>query len=55
MHQDTPGPNEPIDMVIITEHVEDAKMRAAMDDIDGFEDCLAPSLRIRMLDPEPVD
>lgn len=55
MHQDTPGPNEPIDMVIITEHVEDAKMRSAIAELDDFDDILAPSLRIRILDPEPVD
>jgi hypothetical protein len=55
MHQDTPGPYEPIDMVIITEHVEDARVRSAMAELATFDVVLGPTDRIRMLDREPLD
>jgi homoserine dehydrogenase len=55
MNQDTPGPGEPIDMVMLTEVVEDARVRAAMAELDTFDDVLGPTDRIRILEPDPVE
>jgi homoserine dehydrogenase len=55
MNQDVPGPGEPIDMVILTESVEDAKVRSALAEVDGFDFVLAPTHRLRILEPDPVD
>lgn len=48
MNQDTPGYGEPIDMVVLTESVREADLRAAMAEIETFEDCLKPPYRIRL-------
>ena len=55
MNQDTPGPGEPIDMVILTEAVEDRKVVAALAELDTFDDVLAPTHRVRILDPDPLE
>jgi homoserine dehydrogenase len=55
MNQDTPGPSEPIDMVILTEAVEEAKLQAALRELDRFDDVLAPTHRFRMLPPDPME
>jgi homoserine dehydrogenase len=55
MNQDTPAPGEPIDMVILTEPVEEHKLVAALQAVDRFEDVLAPTRRLRILPPDPVD
>jgi homoserine dehydrogenase len=52
MNQDTPGPGEAIDMVIMTERTAEAKVRAAIAELDTFEDTLAPTHRFRILEPE---
>ena len=54
MNQDTPGPAEPIDMVILTEAVEDHKVVSALRELDGFDDILAPTHRLRILPAELV-
>lgn len=55
MNQDTPGPSEPIDMVILTEAVEEAKLRASLEELDRFDEVLAPTHRFRILEPDPID
>jgi homoserine dehydrogenase len=55
MNQDTPGENEPIDMVILTEAVEEHKLQAALTTLDRFADVLAPTHRLRILPPDPLD
>ncbi len=55
MNQDTPGENEPIDMVILTEEVEEHKLRAALAALDELDVVLAPTHRLRILPPDPVD
>ncbi len=55
MNQDTPGPGEPIDMVILTESVADHKVAAALAELDTFDDVLAPTHRVRILDPDPLE
>jgi homoserine dehydrogenase len=55
MNQDTPAPNEPIDMVILTEAVEEHKLLAALAALDQFDDVLGPTLRLRILAADPVD
>jgi len=50
MNQDTPGPGEPIDMVIMTERVPEAKIQAALAELDTFEFALMPTHRFRILD-----
>jgi len=52
MNQDTPGPGEPINMVIITEAAAESKIRAAIEALDALDVCLAPTVRIRMLAAE---
>lgn len=55
MNQDTPGRGEPIEMVILTEHTTEAKLRGALAEIDTFDDVLGSTHRIRMIEPEPLD
>jgi homoserine dehydrogenase len=52
MNQDTPGPGEPIDMVILTERTRDAQVRAAIAEVDTFDVTLAPCHRFRILESE---
>ncbi|RMG98317.1 MAG: homoserine dehydrogenase [Deltaproteobacteria bacterium] len=54
MNQDTPGPGEPIDMVILTERVAEARIAAALAEVDRFDDVLGPTDRIRIVDPDAV-
>ena len=46
---------EPIEMVILTELTPESRLRAALAEIDTFEDCVAGTNRIRILEPEPLD
>jgi homoserine dehydrogenase len=55
MNQDTPGPGEAIDMVILTEAVQESKLQAALQDLDRFDDVLTPTHRFRMLAPDPLE
>jgi homoserine dehydrogenase len=55
MNQDTPGPGEPIDMVILTEEVDEASVLGAVRELDASPDVLQPTLRIRILDPDPLE
>ena len=50
MNQDTPGPGELINMVIVTERTPDVRVRAAIEQIDRSDYTLAPTLRLRMLE-----
>ncbi|KIG15952.1 Homoserine dehydrogenase [Enhygromyxa salina] len=52
MNQDTPGPGEPIDMVIMTERTAEAKVRAAVAEVDTFDLALMPTHRFRILDAD---
>ncbi|NVB40574.1 homoserine dehydrogenase [Pseudenhygromyxa sp. WMMC2535] len=52
MNQDTPSRGEAIDMVIVTERTSDAKVRAALTELDAFEFTLEPTHRFRILEPE---
>jgi homoserine dehydrogenase len=52
MNQDTPGPGEPIDMVILTERTRDAQVRAAIAEVDTFDVTLLPCHRFRILESE---
>ncbi len=54
MNQDTPGRGEKIFMVILTEKTPVARVQAAIEEIETFDDCLAPTQRIPMLEPEPL-
>ena len=53
--QDPRGPGLPVDMVIITERIEDAKVRAAIAEIDAFEDVAGETHRFRLVDRDPTD
>ncbi|MEE9386199.1 MAG: homoserine dehydrogenase [Nannocystaceae bacterium] len=53
MHQDTPGQREQAAMVIITDRVADANLRAALSEIDSFDVETAPTHRIPIL-PAPA-
>jgi homoserine dehydrogenase len=50
MNQDTPGPGEPIDMVILTERTRDVQVRAAIAEVNTFDATLLPCHRFRILD-----
>lgn len=50
MHQDTPGPGEAFDMVILTDRAREANVQAALAEVDAFALCLAPTHRFRILD-----
>jgi homoserine dehydrogenase len=52
MNQDTPGAGEPIDMVILTERTAEAKVQAAVAEVDTFDLALMPTHRFRILDPD---
>jgi homoserine dehydrogenase len=52
MNQDTPGPGEPIDMVILTERTSDAQVRAAIAEVDTFDLTLLPCHRFRILETD---
>lgn len=54
MNQDTPGPGEPIDMVILTEEVEDHRIRSAIAELDDDPEMLAPTHRLRILPTDAV-
>ncbi len=53
MNQDTPGPAEPIDMVIMTERTREDRVREALIEVDTFDVALTPSHRFRILDVDP--
>ena len=55
MYQDTPVDDEPVDMVILTETVQEQQLQAALQALDAFDDVLAPTHRLRILPPDPVD
>ena len=55
MNQEAPGDSEVVDMVILTELVEEKKLQAAIAALDRFEDALAPAHRLRILPPDPLD
>jgi homoserine dehydrogenase len=49
MNQDTPGPGEPFDMVILTDSTREVQVRAAIAEVDTFEVTLQPCHRFRIL------
>ncbi len=53
--QDPRGAGLPVDMVIVTERIEDAKVRAAIAEIDAFDDVEGETHRFRLADPDPTD
>ncbi|MFO7563656.1 MAG: homoserine dehydrogenase [Enhygromyxa sp.] len=55
MNQDTPGPSEPIDMVILTERTAEARVQAAVAEVDTFDVSLSPTHRFRILEPDDPD
>lgn len=55
MNQEAPGDSEVVDMVILTERVEESKLQEAIAALDHFEDVLAPTHRLRILPPDPLD
>lgn len=55
MNQEAPGDSAVVDMVIVTEQVAEAKLQAAIAALDRFEDVLAPTHRLRILPPDPLD
>jgi homoserine dehydrogenase len=55
MNQDTPGPGEPIDMVILTERTRDVQVRAAIAEVNTFDVTLLPCHRFRILESEALE
>jgi homoserine dehydrogenase len=54
MNQDTPGPGEPFDMVLLTDRAKDRNVNAALAELDAFELSLSPAHRFRILEPDPL-
>ena len=52
MNQDTPGPGEPFDMVILTDRASEANVQTALAEVDNFDLCLSPTHRFRILEPD---
>lgn len=55
LNQDPQGPELPVDMILVTEAIEDVRLRAALAEIDCLDTTLAPAMRLRILPPEPLD
>lgn len=55
LNQDPRGPDLPVDMVLVTEAIEDVRLRGALAEIDALETTLVPTMRLRLLPPEPLD
>ncbi len=55
VNQDPRAPDVPVDMVIVTEACADAQITAALAELDAFDTTLAPALRLRILQPDPLD
>ena len=55
LYQDPRGPELPVDMVLVTEAIEDVRLRGALAEIDALETTLVPTMRLRLLPPEPLD
>jgi homoserine dehydrogenase len=55
VRQDPEAPGAPVDMVILTEAAEDARILAALAEVDAFEDVLEPTRRIRICEPDPLE
>jgi homoserine dehydrogenase len=55
VNQDPRAPEVPVDMVIVTEACADAQITAALAELDAFDTTLAPALRLRILQPDPLD
>ena len=55
LNQDPLGPELPVDMVLVTEAVQDVRLCGALAEIDGLDTTLAPAMRLRILPPEPLD
>lgn len=55
LNQDPKGPGMPVDMVLVTESVPDGRLRGALAEIDALDTTLEPTIRLRILQPEPLD
>lgn len=55
VRQEPQGVGKPVDMVILTEFCEERQIRAALRTADAFPEILAPTLRLRVMQPEPID
>ncbi len=53
MFQDTPEGSAPVDMVIVTEAVSERRLGVALAELDGYEEILEPTHRLRMVPPDP--
>jgi homoserine dehydrogenase len=55
VNQDPRGPDVPVDMILVTEAIEDSHLGAALAEIDGLDTTLVPAMRLRILPEEPLD
>ena len=55
LEQDLRGEGEPVDMVVVTERVPEARVLAAVAEIDGFEDVLGATHRFRIREPDAIE
>jgi len=53
--QDAQGAGAPVEMVIVTEMTQDARVDRAVAEVDTFDDVLAPTHRFRIREAEPLD
>lgn len=55
VEQQLKGPDVPVEMVIVTEAVEDHLIDAALADVDGLDGVTAPTHRFRICVPDPLE
>jgi homoserine dehydrogenase len=55
VNQDPIAPELPVDMVLVTEAIEDGRLRGALAAIDALDTTLSPAMRLRILPPDPLD
>lgn len=55
VEQNLRGPGEPVDMVVVTERVQEASVQAAVSEIDAFDDVQAPTHRFRIRESEEIE
>jgi homoserine dehydrogenase len=55
LQQDPQGPGTPVDMVIVTEAIDEADLTAALQRVDELDAVQAPTHRFRIVDPDPLE
>ncbi len=55
LEQDLHGAGQAVDMVVVTERVPEARVRAAVAEIDGLDEVTGPTHRFRIREPDTIE